>query len=158
MNKVLVCPECGTGDVLRSHCFSFVEWLADALWISPFRCQQCGHRFSALRVGRCYSARLVDRREYKRIPVRLSLSFSRGRIGGKGTVTDISMGGCVIESDAPVKTDDILYLQLYIATHQPPIEVAAMVRSVTARGIGVKFLRAAHDNKRLLAFLHAHGA
>ena len=101
MNKVLVCPECGTGDVLRSHCFSFVEWLADAVWISPFRCQQCCHRFSALRVGRCYSARLVDRREYKRIPVRLSLSFSRGRIGGIGTVTDISMGGCVIESDAP---------------------------------------------------------
>jgi hypothetical protein len=33
--------------------------------------------------------------------------------------------------------------------------VAAMVRSVSQRGIAFKFLRAAQDNKRLLAFIQA---
>ena len=39
-----------------------------------------------------------------------------------------------------------------------PLEVAAMVRSVSSRGIAFKFLRAAQENKRLLAFVHAQTA
>ncbi len=75
---------------------------------------------------------------------------------------DISMGGCMIESEAPVHVDDIFYLQITLGEHEPPLEVAAMVRSITSRGIAFKFLRAAQENKRLLAFVqsrsggHAH--
>jgi hypothetical protein len=38
------------------------------------------------------------------------------------------------------------------------VEVAAMVRSVSQRGIAFKFLRSAQDNKRLLAFVQAQTA
>lgn len=71
---------------------------------------------------------------------------------------DISVGGCVIESDAIMQVDDIFYLQLMLEDGQPPVEVAAMVRSVRGRRVGCKFLRSARDNKRLFDFLHANGA
>jgi hypothetical protein len=88
--------------------------------------------------------------------VRLYLSFSGGKVCGEGTVLDLSMGGCIIKSKAQVHTDDIFYLQLSLGEGESPLEVAAMVRSVSARGIAFQFLRAAHGDKRLLAFVQAH--
>jgi hypothetical protein len=71
-------------------------------------------------------------------------------------VLDISMGGCIIESHAPMHEDDIFYLQIELEDKQAPLEVAAMVRSVSSRGIAFKFLRSAQENKRLLAFVQTH--
>ena len=71
---------------------------------------------------------------------------------------DISMGGCVIKSKTLVKPGDIFYLQIVLDERQPPVEVAGIVRSVSDRGISFKFLRAAHENKRLLEFLQAQSA
>jgi hypothetical protein len=87
--------------------------------------------------------------------VRLFLSFSGGKVRGEGTVLDLSMGGCIIKSRTQVHTDDIFYLQLSLDDREPPLELAAMVRSVSPRGIAFKFLRAAQENKRLLAFVQA---
>jgi hypothetical protein len=128
-----------------------------AVWIGivPFHCQNCSHRFSVWSVGKADSGHPIDRREYLRIPVRLCLSFSGGKVRGEGTVTDLSLGGCVIQSNTHVHVDDIFYLEIAIAPDKPPIEVAAMVRSVSARGIALKFLRKAQENKRLLAFIQS---
>ncbi|WP_447978578.1 PilZ domain-containing protein [Candidatus Nitrospira bockiana] len=156
--RLVTCPDCGTDEVLRAECGSLVERCASAVFVSPFRCQSCSHRFFACRVGRIYPTRLVDRRQHRRIPVRLALSFSGGRIRGVGTVLDISLGGCVIASDTIVQVDDIFYLQLLLEEDRPPVEVAAMVRSISSRGIGFKFLRTARENKRLFEFLQARGA
>jgi hypothetical protein len=123
--------------------------------VSPFSCPSCSHRFLASRLWLDHSTHLIDRREHLRIPVRLYLSFSGGKICGEGTVLDLSMGGCIIKSRAQVHTDDIFYLQLSLDDGERPLEVAAMVRSVSARGIAFKFLRAAHESKRLLAFVQA---
>jgi hypothetical protein len=131
-----------------------MERLQSLAGISPFHCQSCSFRFPASRLGRRYPVQMVDRREHLRIPVRLFLSFSGGKVRGEGTVLDISMGGCIIESSAPVHVDDIFYLQIALENNQAPLEVAAMVRSVSPRGIAFKFLRAAQENKRLLAFVH----
>jgi hypothetical protein len=162
MAEPLTCPHCGKDRVLRSRCRTTLELLANLIFRSPFHCQSCSHRFMASRLGRSYPSQLIDRRQHLRIPVRLFLSFSGGRIKGEGWVLDISMGGCMIESEAPVHVDDIFYLQITLGEHEPPLEVAAMVRSITSRGIAFKFLRAAQENKRLLAFVqsrsggHAH--
>ena len=151
----LTCPHCGKDRVLRSRCHTILELLANLAFYSPFHCQSCSHRFMAWRLGRFYPVQLVDRRQHLRIPVRLFLSFSGGRIKGEGTVLDISMGGCMIQSEAPVHIDDIFYLQIALGEDETPLEVAAMVRSVGSRGIAFKFLRAAQENKRLLAFVQA---
>ena len=157
MSAALSCPDCGDAAVLRAPCFSFLERCAALLRLSPFRCQSCSHRFIAWS-HRLPATSAVDRREHRRIPVRLALSFSGGRVRGTGTVLDISMGGCVIESDTIMQLDDIFYLQLMLQEGRPPVEVAAMVRSVRGRLVGFKFLRSARDNKHLFEFLHANGA
>lgn len=69
---------------------------------------------------------------------------------------DLSLGGCIIKSDTQVHVDDIFYLEIVVAEDEPPIEVAAMVRSVSTRGIAFKFLRKAQENKRLLTFIQSH--
>jgi hypothetical protein len=98
----------------------------------------------------------IDRREHLRIPVRLCLSFSGGKVRGEGTVMDLSLGGCVIKSETDVHVDDIFYLEITVAEDESPIEVAAMVRSISTRGIAFKFLRKAQENKRLLLFIQSH--
>lgn len=131
-----------------------MERLRSLAYIASFHCQSCSFRFPAFRLGRSYPVRMLDRRKHLRIPVRLFLSFSGGKVRGEGTVLDISMGGCIIESQASVRVDDIFYLQIALENDQTPLEVAAMVRSVSSRGIAFKFLRSAQENKRLLAFVH----
>ncbi|BCA55166.1 hypothetical protein W02_23060 [Nitrospira sp. KM1] len=124
----------------------------------PFSCQQCSCRFLASRIGANVPQHAVERREHLRIPVRLYLSFSGGKVRGEGIVMDLSVGGCIIKSDTQVHIDDIFYLEITTDQDEPPLEVAAMVRSITQRGIAFKFLRAAQENKRLLAFVQARTA
>lgn len=156
MGHTLSCPRCQKEGVLRSHPQSLREYLSSLLLVSPFRCPACSHRFLASRLWLDHSTHPIDRRQHLRIPVRLYLSFSGGKVRGEGTVLDLSMGGCVIKSETQVHTDDIFYLQLSLGEGEQPLEVAAIVRSVSARGIGFKFLRGAQENKRLLAFAQAH--
>ena len=132
MAQPLTCPQCGQDKVFRSRCSSLMERLQSLACISPFHCQSCSFRFPASRLGRKYPAPMIDRREHLRIPVRLFLSFSGGKVRGEGTVLDISMGGCIIESQAPVHVDDIFYLQIALENDQTPLEVAAYRRTLDA--------------------------
>ncbi len=153
--RLLTCPLCGKDCVLRVPCRSVEERLVSLLGCSPFRCQFCTHKFLAFRWGRSYPTHLLDRREYPRIPVRLTLSFSGDRVQGEGILVDISMGGCFVQSKAQVGLDDIYYLRIDLADREPPLELAAIVRSVRAGGIGFKFLRASREGTRLAEFLRA---
>jgi len=132
--------------------------MAALFFLSPFSCQHCSCRFLASRIGLDHPRHPIDRREHLRIPVRLYLSFSGGKVRGEGTVLDLSMGGCIIKSETQVHVDDIFYLEIATGSQDHPLEVAAMVRSIGPRGIAFKFLRAAQENKRLLAFIQAQTA
>ena len=155
MGRILNCPRCRKDGLLRTQPQSPREHFASFLFVSPFRCPSCSHRFLASRLWLDHPTHPIDRREHLRIPVRLYLSFSGGKVRGEGTVLDLSMGGCIIKSQTQVHTNDIFYLQLSLEDSEPPLEVAAMVHSVSARGIAFKFLRAAQESKRLLAFVQA---
>jgi hypothetical protein len=153
MRRILNCPRCRKDGLLRTQPQSPREHLASFLFVAPFHCPSCRHRFLASHLWLDHATHPIDRREHLRIPVRLFLSFSGGKVRGEGTVLDLSMGGCIIKSRTQVHTDDIFYLQLSLDEREPPLELAAMVRSVSPRGIAFKFLRAAQENKRLLAFV-----
>lgn len=156
MGRQVICPHCRKGGAFRSSPQSPREHVASWIWIVPFHCQYCSHRFLACRLGKENSDRLIDRRAHLRIPVRLCLSFSGGKMRGEGTVMDLSLGGCIIKSETNVHVDDIFYLEIALTEDEPPIEVAAMVRSIGARGIAFKFLRKAQENKRLFSFIQSH--
>ena len=155
MTKALLCPLCGKNVILRAQTRMLSESFLALLFIAPFRCQSCHHRFFRFRFGLEYPPSLIDRREHLRIPVRLFLSFSGGRVKGEGFVTDLSMGGCMIQSTTHVQVDDIFYLHITLPNHDKVLELAAIVRSVTLRGVSFQFLRQAQENKALLSFIQA---
>ena len=156
MSRQVACPRCHKHGALQAWPQTPRELVAALIWIVPFQCRHCRHRFLARRVSAVRSSHPIERREHLRIPVRLCLSFSGGKVRGEGTVLDLSLGGCIIKSQTHVRVDDIFYLEIVIAEDEAPVEVAAMVRSVSARGIAFKFLRKAEDNKRLLTFIQSH--
>lgn len=156
MNRHVICPRCRKDGAFRVRPQSPRELMAALIWIVPYHCGYCCNRFLGRRRGIAGSLASMDRREHLRIPVRLCLSFSGGKVRGEGIVMDLSLGGCIIKSEAHVRVDDIFYLEIVLAKNEPAVEVAAMVRSVSARGIAFKFLRKAQENKRLLTFIHSH--
>jgi hypothetical protein len=153
--SALTCPGCGREAVLRHQCLSPLEWLLSFLQFHPFRCQICSHRFLAFGLGRSYPTHLVDRREHVRIPVHLELAFSGGRMRGHGHVLNLSVGGCMIETLSAVHRDDIFHLELQVSAHEPPVELSAIVRSVSGRRVGLKFLPSAQGDHRLQSLLQS---
>lgn len=155
-SSIVRCPDCRKESVHRVPCLTLGEKVKHLLFVSPFRCQACGHRFQAFRLGRGYPP-VSERRVHERVPVRLALAFSGGRITGDGVLANISLGGCLIETRTPVKVDDIFHVKLFVNEQEPPIEVAAMVRSIGGKGVGMKFVRSARLDRRLVAYLRSQG-
>ncbi len=80
--------------------------------IYPFRCQICSHRFKAFRLFRRYVKHSVDRRQFERIETNLPAVFSFPGKQGEGRVIDLSVAGCRLESDAQLKLETILTLEI----------------------------------------------
>jgi c-di-GMP-binding flagellar brake protein YcgR len=94
----------------------------------------------------------VDRREYKRLPVSLHadvLAENAVRTGHR--VTEISMGGCTVETSATLPRGSFLELIIKPASTDEAIKVeSAMVCSVRPESMGIRFLELlANDKHRL---------
>ncbi len=150
---LLKCPRCAKGLAQRVAPLSTAEQLLGVLLMQPFRCQTCDHRFLASRLGTLYRAAKAERRQFDRIPVRFSSSLSGSHLRGEGQVLNLSKGGCKIETDLDVQVGTLLYLQLYLAEGEPPVEVAGSVRSSRSGKVGIKFLRVAREQDRLSHFI-----
>ncbi|HET8580166.1 MAG TPA: PilZ domain-containing protein [Nitrospiraceae bacterium] len=92
-----------------------------------------------------YQARVpADRRKAPRFHVRFrsSLATDGKRVVGDGLVTDLSTGGCKIESQIPVSKGIYLELRLYGPGLSHPIIIeGAPVRWVRKPAFGVEFIR-----------------
>src|SRR5262249_43363477 len=91
--------------------------------------------------------RTADRRQYVRLSTRISTTFvedinSREQRVGAGVVTDISFGGCYLQTVVRLSQGTLVSLELQTEQHTPAIAVeAAMVRLVRPTGVGLEFLR-----------------
>jgi hypothetical protein len=131
---------CQSTYVRRSPRAGAFESILSLLYVYPFRCQLCSHRFTALQWGIRY-AKHQDLRQYERIGVRFPVLFANEQTVGKGTVTDVSVGDCAIETAVPLNRGDSLKLELFAKSGRPPIVVArAVVRSVRQGQAGVQFV------------------
>ncbi len=147
-----VCPQCGRDFVQRTHRQSLLEQLLSLVYVYPFRCQLCTHRFLALQWGRRYVREAIDKRQYQRIATQIPVAFAGDQIEGTGVVRDISMGGCGLETDAQLSAGALLQLQLRISDQEAPVIVdAAAVRMVRPKFIGVQFLRLRPQEKDRLS-------
>ena len=102
--------------------------------------------------GRLFQPEGQEQRESKRILVRFAIVFGGAHKKGKGIACDLSLGGCMIETDTLLPVDTLLELKLFVAEHEMPIEVAASVRWADGQRMGIKFLRI-RDPGRFWKFL-----
>jgi hypothetical protein len=140
---VPACPKCQQVFVRRVLPKKGLEHLLWHLYLYPFRCQLCAHRFIAFQLGQRYTIQLDDMREYERLRVKLPVSFSGGSVKGSGATVDMTMKGCWIDTPQRVMVTKGMTLQLKI--QEPgkglPIEIeSGMVRWALGRGFGVEFL------------------
>ena len=141
------CPRCGKSFVRRSQRQGLQERLLSLVYLYPFRCQVCAKRFRAFRFRSRYVKRMVDRRQdawlSTWIPTTVAEDVKLGvhRVG-EGVITEISLGGCYMQTVLPLSQGTLVSLELQPEQHTPAIAVeAALVRIVRPTGVGLEFLR-----------------
>ena len=85
----------------------------------------------------------MELRAKPRVHVEFPLTFSGDEVLGRGTVINLSAGGCGIESDENVQKGTFLGLRVLLPGHEPTVlhvDVAA-VRWSQGKRFGVEFLR-----------------
>ena len=132
----MLCPQCESVLVERKFSRSLFDSFCSAFSFYPIQCQACQYRF------RRFAGRLGDRNA-DRIPVRIPVRFEWGEGRGEGTITDISVGGCALESNRELRPGLLLRLYIPVGTDEPANRTAQQlvcVRSVNGDRAGVKFL------------------
>src|SRR2546428_7648025 len=94
------CPRCGGQSVRRSSRVGAFERLISSLYVYPFRCQRCSHRFRALNWGHRYPHPKGERRDYERVAVRLPARLTAGTQGADGAANDLAVRGRAGATDA----------------------------------------------------------
>ena len=90
---------------------------------------------------------MLDQRQTARFPVRFRSSFtSTNVVGGEGSVVDVSIRGCRIETSTHIHTGTMLELRLYLSQEEPPLDVSqAVVRWARGKYFGVEFVSLAPE-------------
>ncbi|MCH6558574.1 MAG: PilZ domain-containing protein [Nitrospirae bacterium] len=131
-----------------------MEWLASLVYMYPFRCQLCRHRFKAQQWGVRYSEAWEDKRQYERVAAQFPVSFSVDQIHGVGMATTISVEGCTLETDAKLPKGKIVQLELQTTDRKSLVKVqAAEVRAVRPSCLHLKFLRLVPEEENRLSQL-----
>lgn len=108
---------------------------------------------------RSESGRAEERRQFPRFWVQFPISLLKdGVIVGKGTVYDLSAGGCAVDSQVNVLRGDYVALQLYLPDQQvstrPLMVDVAAVRWTSQRKFGLEFIRMpSGDQERLRRYV-----
>ncbi len=149
------CPKCKTLMVRVAPQRSFGERLLGFLTIYPNRCQICAHRFFAFTGHRGF----VPQRSYKRVPVQYPTQFRSAFYDDpttalEGTLVNLSIVGCRINSQVRMPKGARLRLQFQVAEgHKPVIIDEAVVRSHPGKGIGLRFTKLRSEEKKRLGRL-----
>lgn len=142
------CPKCAGTLARRSHRDGLTEKMMSLMYVYPFRCQQCGHRFFSLQWGTRYRRIPVDHREYHRQLVQIPVMLF-GRQGGvHGKTSDLSVTGCTLRASGQVWQDSRWRVQLLLPAETRPVMIDdAVVRAVRNQQIGMEFLQHAPGEK-----------
>ncbi|MGQ0667694.1 MAG: PilZ domain-containing protein [Nitrospiraceae bacterium] len=129
-----------------------VERILNRFKIFPFRCQLCTARFRRFWTVSPNATQVVDRRQYRRLPASFQANLlADNAVRTRSRVTDISMGGCTLETTEALPRGTFLELTIKPASDEEVIKVeTAMVCSLRAESMGVRFLELlANDKHRL---------
>jgi hypothetical protein len=134
------------------------ERLLSVAFVYPFRCQLCGWRFRSMRFGVRYEKKAVDRRQFVRVPVHIPARLRANLASENGVITDLSLGGCAIETTADAPVGRVLQLGMKMSPDDETLVVdAAVVRSAHMPNINLEFLKMPEDSrKKLRRFMEDH--
>jgi hypothetical protein len=130
-----------------------MERLLNRFRIFSFRCQLCTARFRAYRSQPTNHTSVADRREYKRLPVSFRANLlAQSAVRMDNRVTDISMGGCTLETTTVLPEGTFIELVIKPASDEEPIKIeTAMVCSSRPESMGIRFLEMVADDKNRLS-------
>jgi len=142
--------------VRRSSRVGAFERLASIVYVYPFRCQRCAHRFSQLTWGQRYPHPKGERRDFERVAVRLPARLSAGTETAQAETSDLSISGCSVWTNArfPPGTEVRFTVQL---GRGPTVDVAeAVVRATHAGRVSLQFIHMdAEEQRRLVEYINA---
>jgi len=130
-----------------------MERILNRLRLFSFRCQLCTTRFRTYRNQPPDRASIVDRRQYKRLPVSFRANLlTENAMRMDNRVTDISMGGCTLETTTTLPQGTFIELVIKPASDEDPIKIeTAMVCSSRPESMGIRFLEMVADDKNRLS-------
>ncbi|MEQ1794359.1 MAG: PilZ domain-containing protein [Nitrospira sp.] len=151
--KDLHCPNCGTPFVRVKYQPGTVERVLNRFKVFPFRCQLCTTQFRAFWPSSSDASREFDRREFKRLPASFQAKvLTEQTAKSEHHLTDISMGGCTLETVSALPKGAFLELLIKPASDEDAIKVeTAMVCSVRPASVGVQFLEFKGDDQQRLS-------
>jgi c-di-GMP-binding flagellar brake protein YcgR len=151
--KTLHCPSCGTRFVRVTYDEGTAGRMLNRLKVFPFRCQLCAKRFHAFWTGSPNATQAVDRRQYKRLSASFHVNLlAHNAVRTDNRVTDISMGGCTLETTATLPQGTFLELIIKPTSNENTIKVeTAMVCSVRPESMGIRFLELQSNDKHRLS-------
>ncbi len=96
----------------------------------------------------------MELRRSPRFPVHCLIVFYRNDTRAEGTMINVSMSGCGVESATRLHRGNCVVLLLHLPDQAPPIQVLAMVRWAHEQRFGLEFLNLrAEDQERLRRFI-----
>jgi len=151
--NTLHCPSCGTPFVRVTYNEGTVEKILGRFNVRLFRCQLCRMQFRAFWTGSPDSTQSVDRRQYKRLPVSFHAEiFAENALQSASRITDISMGGCRLETSKALPQGTFFELIITPASDEEAITIeTAMVCSVRQESMGIRFLELQSNDKHRLS-------
>lgn len=150
--KKLLCPRCNSLLVGRVKAATLSDRQVVDSGLHTFECRSCGHRFQAAAPGTLPPAETSDRRRHPRVPIKMPVDLEWGEHGGEGTVTDISKGGCAVESPQTrgLTTGQLLRLKFPPPTGSVDLlgtQKIATVQNIRGQKAGMKFLAPTEDDQ-----------
>jgi len=129
-----------------------MERVLQQLNVVPFRCQLCMNKFRAFHREAGGRAKVLDRRQYKRLPTSIQAQFlADNRIRSTNRITDISMDGCTLQTTG-LPRGTFLGLVLKPDQEDESIRIeTAMVCSVHPTSVGLRLLEIPLPDQRRLS-------
>ncbi|HWO41858.1 MAG TPA: PilZ domain-containing protein [Candidatus Eisenbacteria bacterium] len=151
------CPKCGKQFVKRVRREGLRERLAGLIAIYPFKCQLCGHRFSAFQWGVRYIRVDDDRRQFERLSINLPGTISVSGKEAPAVIIGLSMNGCTLGLNTAVAPGDVIRIAVQISKDAPPVDIeAGVVRHVGVNSAGIEFVKFAEgERERLRIFVRS---
>jgi hypothetical protein len=89
----------------------------------------------------------MEKRKSPRFPARFRSSFtSLNLVGGEGTVVDLSVRGCRVDSTTGVRTGTSLEVRIQTSEDEPPLKIQeAVVRWSRLQEFGLEFVTLAPE-------------